>query len=267
MKKIVAAINFQDDSRITIEHAVQICLKTGAELEIFHAITTPSVVSVYGNNFGFYTDREGELAKLRLDKVHEWMKSLGLPTDFKWKFTTRIGLLSEQLDNISGELVIMGPSKSLHLGQKGKVYRLVRDLQKPVLFTNAATNFQEIKQVIICQDYQEIEDWGTKLMIVKELALAFEWDIHILHIKSSSEVEVDYRNARITKQYLHGVHCYFHTLCGEFIPHAIEGFAEKEKSLITILPREQSFLNMLFKKSVSKEMLGVDVPLLILHPT
>ncbi|MEM0992722.1 MAG: universal stress protein [Bacteroidota bacterium] len=275
MKKIIVPVDFSDTSLAAYFFAVELAKKFEASIDVVH-IYDGSINTNQGLTFELMQTKEGSI----LNQLQQFINiapdeggtqvavNVNCKTYLAYNTSARICKLSADYD-----LIIMGMTGKHALEKKllGSIASYVgQHAECPVLIVPRNYQYKGLHNIVYARNWESMNE--VALRSVVELAKVFQSAIHFVHVNE----ELSIMDFAITEQ------ATLAELLAEDAPavayqivnvdssspkQGIEDYAQdKEADLIVLVNRQHSFIDNLFKRSMTKEMaLHSKVPLLIYH--
>jgi len=209
----------------------------------------------------------------RKDLEHEAKKMLELLPGLKLTTESIHGSVEDGIhrvnDKKSCDLVYIGTTgasglKEVLLGSNAE--RVIREALLPVIAIPSGCKYAPIKRIVFAADLKENHSDSTFKPLLN-IAKVYDAVVDIVHIHNHEELSAE---EKAQKEHIEGqlseVLGKFKLVNSEEVVSGINSYvSDNEVDLLTLIPRNVSFFQRLFKRSVSKDMAyHVDVPLLTL---
>jgi nucleotide-binding universal stress UspA family protein len=261
MSRILIPTDFSPVADNALKYAMDMATQYQLDITLAHVVqlTSTDVANVV------YIDLMKEMTEHAEEKMLE--KVMGLRTEYphlNFDFNIQEGLFLDSLEAICNEIrpvaVIMGITGSGEGIDKliGSNAILAMDnLSFPLVVIPKSGYFQSINKICFACDLKHVAT-STPLLAIKVFAQLFNAEIHILNIDFQNRLftaktpnEIDVLNAMFD-----GIPHHFHYVENENIQEGLNDFiSQNEMDMVIMLPKKHSWLEGLFRKSQTKEML------------
>ena len=272
MNTLLIPTDFSPVANNAIKYAMDMAIAYKLDVSLLHVVllSTPSVSNVVYIDVAtdFQKEAEEHMA-FYVNTLKEKYPSL----NFTYKVETGLFLdsLKRSCDDLSPVAIVMG---IIGIGSTfdkligSNTILAMRSVACPLIVVPRNGVFKEVGKLCVACDLQHVAN-STPLLAIKTFAKLFDAQVHILN--------VDYDNRHFTANtpdelnvlnlMFDNVDAKFHFVENENVPDAINDFIEREKiDMLIMLPKKHSFVESLFKKSQTKEMLYQShIPMLALH--
>ena len=277
LQEILVPVDFSECSDNAVRQAIAIAIRTGATVNLLHAVNIPLALPEPGLISIGDLEKEAakKLAKMAEEITH-WLDRERL-RKVEIRYQVKVGFVSDEVlqfaEKNSIDMIVMGTH-----GDGGAVSSIFGSnastvMQKarcPVFVIPDNAEFRGIRQIAFATDMLEIDvDTVTRLI---DFARHFEAKLHILHILGSGDF-LSPEQAAAFKERFNEVANYdnvsFHMVAadGRSTTQAIEDYAlENEIEVMAIQNKERNFLEKLLHGSVSKKLVvHAKLPLIAFH--
>jgi nucleotide-binding universal stress UspA family protein len=261
MSRILIPTDFSPVADNALKYAMDMATQYQLDITLAHVVqlTSTDVANVV------YVDVMKEMTEHAEEKMLE--KIMGLRTqypDLNFDFNIKEGLFLDCMEQICNEIrpvaVIMGITGSGEGIDKliGSNAILAMDnLNHPLIVVPKNAYFRSINKICFACDLKNVAS-STPLLGIKVFAKLFNAEIHILNIDhhnqnytANTPAEIEVLNAMFEN-----IPHSFHYIDHENIQEAINDFVGKnDMDMVIMLPKKHSWLEGLFRKSQTKEML------------
>ncbi|MEM9886066.1 MAG: universal stress protein [Bacteroidota bacterium] len=275
MKKIIVPVDFSDTSLAAYFFAVELAKKFEASIDVVH-IYDGSVNTNQGLTFELMQTKEGGILN-RLQKFiniapDEGGTQVALNVDCKtylaYNTSAKICKLSADYD-----LVIMGMTGKHVIEKKllGSIASYIgQHAECPVLLIPRNYQYKGIHNIVYARNWESMNEVALRSVI--ELGKVFYSAIHFVHVNEELSI-MDFSVAEqetlaeILAEDAPEIAYHIANIDSSSPKKGIEDYAQnQEADLIVLVNRQHSFIDNLFKRSMTKEMaLHSEVPLLIYH--
>ncbi len=272
MKKILVPVDFSHNSSDALRFAGEIAFKSGAEIFAIHVYsgTRPlkniaPIIEDKMLTFTMHALRRHDRLKLSVKYSFHVVSNT--------KFLAGIlssGMLAEM------DLVVMGTKgadglKSVFIGSN--TFNLAQKIDKPIIAVPRNTFFQQMKRILFCSDFnnhQNIE----RLKPLKDLALLFNSEVRICHIRTNSEEHPsgEHMSESVEEDNFFGedVKHTFKIINAGNILNGINNYLQVKSDIdmVAVVNHKRSTMTSLFRTDHAKKLaFHANMPLLILSDT
>jgi nucleotide-binding universal stress UspA family protein len=262
MKLIVVPTDFSPLADNALKYGMDLATAMGSSLMLVHVYQIPISYS----EVPLITVSMDEIKKASEERLAELKHNIETLTSGKLIVYTesRLGDIADEINKLSKTLqpfaVIMG---SRGVTGTGKFFlgssslSVINNTNTPVIVVPPGGRFSPYKKIGLTTDFKDVVD-KTPVDPVRALVNFFNAELHVLH--------VDYKqrnfNPGIPEQTLNldtmlsGMNPTYDYIENKNVNEGINDFAEKNNiDLIITLPQKHSFLESLFEKSLTRELL------------
>lgn len=271
MKKILCPTDFSETADNAIAYAAKLAQKTGAHLTLFNvqslAERTPDE-ALLGEQMN---------AQMAYDRLEELCREVSrvFKISCNAHVETALSGLAKVIEGEAGrhDLIVMGtngPHDVFQFFFGSNSYRIAKQTATPVLVVPAGYGYSEIRKTAFAFDY-----WRNNTLPMSQLVKVIkplQSELTVLEVLEQSysrraEEEILADQQMLRDVYGMEVPLNFHTLYTSNIPQALDQFVkEKGIDLLALCTQHQSLIDVLFHKSVIKELSKIATyPLLIIH--
>lgn len=281
MQKILVPTDYSNDAKNAAIYALEIAAKTNSEIIFLHTYHVP----VFDNESNAYESykiileniekEEEQKMKVFLDDLKEFengkFKSIDISSQVKLGFLKDIILEIAQNEKI--DLIVMGTRGASGIKKAligSNTSNLINESNIPVLAVPENSVFKGLDRIVFACDYHLTEN-ENKLYLLTELALLFGSEILIFNVVDDQEKLPSFDEAlqglkieNILRGAAHSYH--FANKDNHDISEIIDDFLVQQKAdMLVTIPKRLDFINSLFHKSLTKEMVcHSKIPLLAL---
>jgi nucleotide-binding universal stress UspA family protein len=281
MQKILVPTDYSNDAKNAAIYALEIAAKTNSEIIFLHTYHVP----VFDNESNTYESykiileniekEEEQKMKVFLDDLKEFengkFKSIDISSQVKLGFLKDIILEIAQNEKI--DLIVMGTRGASGIKKAligSNTSNLINESNIPVLAVPENSVFKGLDRIVFACDYHLTEN-ENKLYLLTELALLFGSEILIFNVVDDQEKLPSFDHAlqglkieNILRGAAHSYH--FANKDNHDISEIIDDFLVQQKAdMLVTIPKRLDFINSLFHKSLTKEMVcHSKIPLLAL---
>jgi nucleotide-binding universal stress UspA family protein len=281
MQKILVPTDYSNDAKNAAIYALEIAAKTNSEIIFLHTYHVP----VFDNESNAYESykiileniekEEEQKMKVFLDDLKEFengkFKSIDISSQVKLGFLKDIILEIAQNEKV--DLIVMGTRGASGIKKAligSNTSNLINESNIPVLAVPENSVFKGLDRIVFACDYDLTEN-ENKLYLLTELALLFGSEILIFNVVDDQEKLPSFDHAlqglkieNILRGAAHSYH--FANKDNRDISEIIDDFLVQQKAdMLVTIPKRLDFINSLFHKSLTKEMVcHSKIPLLAL---
>jgi nucleotide-binding universal stress UspA family protein len=281
MQKILVPTDYSNDAKNAAIYALEIAAKTNSEIIFLHTYHVP----VFYNDSNVYESykiileniekEEEQKMKVFLDDLMEFengkFNSIDISSQVKLGFLKDITLELAQNEKI--DLIVMGTRGASGIKKAligSNTSNLINESNIPVLAVPENSVFKGLDRIVFACDYHLTEN-ENKLYLLTELALLFGSEILIFNVIDDQEKLPSFDEAlqglkieNILRGAEHSYH--FANKDNRDISEIIDDFLVQQKAdMLVTIPKRLNFINSLFHKSLTKEMVcHSKIPLLAL---
>jgi nucleotide-binding universal stress UspA family protein len=262
MNLIVVPTDFSPLADNALKYGMDLATTMGSSLMIVHVYQIPISYS----EVPLITISIDEIKKASEEQLAELKHNIETITSGKLVVYTesRLGDVADEVNKISKTLqpfaIVMG---SRGVTGAGKFFlgsnslAVINKSITPVIVVPPGGRFSPYKKIGLTTDFKEVVD-KTPVAPIRTLVNFFNAELHVLH--------VDYKQRNFTpdtpeqtlnlEMLLSGMNPTYDFIENKNINEGINDFAEKNNiDLVITLPQKHSFLESLFEKSVTRELL------------
>lgn len=264
MKNILVPTDFSNTATSALDYAAQLCKELQTELVLLHVMHIPAIdSSVAINALEIVMESQKEAADKKLTDIsNELISNYGIRVKTKSKFGLAAAVIAAESEELESYLVIMGTNGSSNILDRllGSVSNaVVKKCSIPVIVLPENTTYSTIDNVVFAYDYKE--DIKKELEFVSLLEPNNKKvKIDVISIETDKE-KTQYREEIVLEEDNMKEICIWSESVLNGITKYISG---KEVDLVVLKRHDRSFLENLFYKSTSKELLNNGtLPLLV----
>jgi len=280
MKTLVVPTDFSSVSVNALNYAVDMAQAINAGIVLLHVYNVP--VSYSDGPLAAETSISIEELKRTAESRLEEMKInvVKLTAGKIQVFSeARLGETTEELEQICKSLeplaVIMGSHGTTGLERMimgSTTLTTIRHLKCPVIVVPPGTTYQGIKRIGLACDFDNIVQ-STPVEYIKNLVKEFGAELYVLNVEDKAQEEDEdittthamdtaYLDAvfeEVSPQYIQ--------LTGKDVVECINSFAENNSlDMVMVIPKKHRFIDSLFHKSKSKELIThAHIPIVSIH--
>ena len=267
---LLVPIDFSKNSDSALNYAAHLARHLGSALKLFHVIT-PYVSKTTYLKIESHELIESAVKELEVlkQKTHE---NFGI----ECSVTVVAGDIAERIleastdNNVS--MIVMGSNKKKYFLFGSITTSIVEKSSIPVMVLPHEMTFAPFTKIVFATDYQphDLQD----LKEVTRIAKAFNCPLNVVHVVNrfeEDEDEVDLTMIDAFSTLIEKHVSYEKIKCEEYqytdVPEGIQSYAEEEQAdLLVVSTRQRKFIQRLFGRSVTRELLfDFNQPLLVYH--
>lgn len=272
IKKILVPVDFSASSDLAVEMALHIAGKSQAELIIHHVNGLPA-----GGDAMFFINAEiiekiEQESKEDFERLVERIQGLkSIPHRFIQETGQPIDKIKKLIHTEKPDLVVMGSkgkNRASNIMFGSVASGIINHSEKPVLLIPEGVAAYSFKHILLATDFDK-DSHLLSIRFLSELARIFQAKIHVLHVvKDESPVDVSV-NPGIVMDWagaMKDIQHEYHFVSHDDVQKGVTRYAyENGVELLSVLGRSYPFMERLFHKSVSKQLMyHSGLPLLIL---
>ncbi len=262
MKLIVVPTDFSPLADNALKYGMDLASAMGSSLMIVHVYQIPISYS----EVPLITISLEEIKKASEERLAELKHNIETITAGKLVVYTesRLGDVAEEVEKIAKTLqpfsIVMGSRGVTGAGRfflGSNTLAVMNKTSTPVIVVPPGGKFSPYKKIGLTTDFKEVVD-KTPVVPIRALVNFFNAELHVLH--------VDYKQRNFTPDtpeqtlnidmLLSGMNPTYDFIENKSVNEGINDFAEKNNiDLIITLPQKHNFLEKLFEKSVTRELL------------
>lgn len=262
MKLIVVPTDFSTLADNALKYGMDLASAMGSSLMIVHVYQIPISYS----EVPLITISLEEIKKASEERLAELKHNIETITAGKLVVYTesRLGDVAEEVEKIAKTLqpfsIVMGSRGVTGAGRfflGSNTLAVMNKTSTPVIVVPPGGKFSPYKKIGLTTDFKEVVD-KTPVVPIRALVNFFNAELHVLH--------VDYKQRNFTPDtpeqtlnidmLLSGMNPTYDFIENKSVNEGINDFAEKNNiDIIITLPQKHSFLESLFEKSVTRELL------------
>lgn len=262
MKLILVPTDFSPLADNALKYGMDLASAMGSSLMIVHVYQIPISYS----EVPLITVSLEEIKKASEERLAELKHNIETITAGKLVVYTesRLGDVADEVNKIAKTLqpftIVMGSRGVTGAGRfflGSNSLAVIGKTRIPVIVVPPGGKFSPYKKIGLTTDFKEVVD-KTPVVPIRALVNFFNAELHVLH--------VDYKQRNFTPDIpqqslnldmlLSGMNPTYDFIENKNVNEGINDFAEKNNiDLIVMLPQKHSFLESLFEKSVTRELL------------
>lgn len=262
MKLILVPTDFSPLADNALKYAMDLASAMGSSLMVVHVYQIPISYS----EVPLITISLEEIKKASEEKLGELKHNIETITAGKLVVYTesRLGDVAEEVNKIAKTLqpfsIVMGSRGVTGAGRfflGSNSLAVINKTTTPVIVVPPGGRFSPYKKIGLTTDFKEVVD-KTPVVPIRALVNFFNAELHVLH--------VDYKQRSFTPDtpeqtlnmdmLLSGMNPTYDFIENKSVNDGINDFAEKNNiDLLVALPQKHNFLESLFEKSITRELL------------
>jgi nucleotide-binding universal stress UspA family protein len=262
MKLIIVPTDFSPLADNALKYGMDLAKAMGSSLMIVHVYQLPISYS----EVPLITVSLEEIKKASEERLAELKHNIETITSGKLVVYTesRLGDVGDEVNNLSKTLqpfaIVMGSRGVTGAGKfflGSNTLSVIYKSTTPIIVVPPGGKFSPYKKIGLTTDFKNVVD-KTPVVPIRTLINFFNADLHVLH--------VDYKQRNFTPDVpeqtlnldmlLTGMNPTYDFIENKDVNEGINDFAEKNNlDLIVTLPQKRSFLESLFEKSLTRELL------------
>ncbi|WKN45602.1 universal stress protein [Tunicatimonas pelagia] len=270
MKTILFPTDFSERARKALDQAIVYAERFSLKLIIYHVYHRPVVEDGSSQQLAKSLEELERGIDSQFNRLLDQHKKL---STINYEFRKELGFLIESIINASKEegthLIVMATKGARGFGELWgtKTARIIKSVDVPVLVLPDHTSLVAVERVGLVCDYSKEAQYHTLdflLEVVEELKL----DVDVITLnrdeKTMTTQEIAYR--QLVRRKLENVPTTFNfTFSSEVKDEIIDYSKNNNIGLIAILPKSYSFIERLFRESLTEKMtFHSPLPLLVL---
>jgi nucleotide-binding universal stress UspA family protein len=277
MKTLVVPTDFSSVSVNALNYAVDMAQAINAGIVLLHVYNVP-VAFTDGPVSPVTVVSVEEVKRTAEERLQEIKKNLVTVTSGQIEIFTE-ARLGDTIDEL-GQLCKSVEPLAIVMGSHGAtgVERMImgsttltaiRHLKCPVIVIPPGTTYHGIKRIGLACDFDNIVQ-STPVEYIKNIVREFGADLYVLNVKDKNE-ESDVTESTMETAYLDAVleeiKPTYVQLTGKDVVEGINGFAEHNNlDLVMVIPKKHRFIDSLFHKSQSRELITHShIPIVSIH--
>jgi nucleotide-binding universal stress UspA family protein len=272
LNRILVPTDFSEVATNAIDFALNLCVKTGAQLHVIHVNPVPVAdINFPQETYQLYMD---ELNKEAAEKIESLKKEVLLPSNVKFVTDTMMGFITDEINQYSKQngidLIVMGTTgasgiQELLIGSN--TASLVAKSTIPVFVIPPGAKHDHFKHILYSSDYSEPEfPQISRLIYFAEL---YDAVITVIHTKSESDRYFNIEDNFFVKNKANIAHekITVEPVQSGDITDAINEYIDKKGvDMVVMAKHNRNWFDRIFHRSMSKRMsYHTRVPLLVLN--
>jgi nucleotide-binding universal stress UspA family protein len=276
MKTLVVPTDFSSVSVNAMNYAVDMAQAINAGIVLLHVYNVP--VSFTDSPVSPVTTVSiEEIKRTSEERLQELKKNLVTVTSGNVEIFTeaRLGETIDELEQICASVeplaIIMGSHGSTgieRLIMGSTTLTAIRHLKCPVIVVPPGTTYHGIRKIGLACDFENVVQ-STPVEYIKNIVKEFGADLYVLNVQDIDQEELE--DAVMDTAYLDAmledVSPKYVQLTGKDVVESINSFAEHNNlDLVMIIPKKHRFIDSLFHKSQSRELITHShIPIVSIH--
>jgi nucleotide-binding universal stress UspA family protein len=279
MKTLVVPTDFSSVSVNALNYAVDMAQAINAGLVLLHVYNVPVSFTEAPVSPVTAVSLE-EVKRSSEERLEELKKNLVILTSGKIQIysESRLGEPIEELEAICKSLdpmaVIMGSHGTTgfeRMVMGSTTLSAIKHIKCPVIVIPPGTTYNGIRKIGLACDFENIVQ-STPVEYIKNLVKEFGADLYVLNVQDKKDAETDSStpptmDAVYLDSMLEEVRPNYVQLTGKNVVDSITSFAENNNlDLVMVIPKKHRFIDSLFHKSQSKELIThAHIPIVSIH--
>lgn len=279
MKTLVVPTDFSSVSVNALNYAVDMAQAINAGLVLLHVYNVP-VSFTEAPVAPVTTVSLEEVKRSSVERLEELKKNLVILTSGKIQIysESRLGEPIEELEAICKSLdpmaVIMGSHGTTGFERMimgSTTLNAIKHIKCPVIVIPPGTTYNGIRKIGLACDFKNVVQ-STPVEYIKNLVKEFGADLYVLNVQDKKEDEDDWQepptmDTVYLDSMLEEVRPNYVQLTGKNVVDSITSFAENNNlDLVMVIPKKHRFIDSLFHKSQSKELIThAHIPIVSIH--
>lgn len=279
MKTLVVPTDFSSVSVNALNYAVDVAQAINAGLVLLHVYNVP-VSFTEAPVAPVTTVSLEEVKRSSEERLEELKKNLVVLTSGKIQIYTesRLGEPIEELEAICKSLdpmaVIMGSHGATGFERMimgSTTLNAIIHIKCPVIVIPPGTTYHGIRRIGLACDFKNVVQ-STPVEYIKNLVKEFGADLYVLNVQDKKDDDPDLEeppamDAVYLDSMLEEVRPNYVQLTGKNVVDTITSFAENNNlDLVMVIPKKHRFIDSLFHKSQSKELIThAHIPIVSIH--
>jgi nucleotide-binding universal stress UspA family protein len=276
MKTLVVPTDFSSVSVNAMNYAVDMAQAINAGIVLLHVYNVPVSFTDYPVS-PVTTVSVEEMKRISEERLEELKKNLVIATAGNIQVYTeaRLGDTIDELASICKSVqplaIIMGSHGATGLERMimgSTTLTAIRQLKCPVLVVPPGTTYHGIKKIGLACDFENVVQ-STPVAYIKDIVKEFGADLYVLNVQDIDQDDLE--EATMDTAYLDAmledVTPKYVQLTGKDVVESINSFAEHNNlDLVMVIPKKHKFIDSLFHKSQSKELIThAHIPIVSIH--
>lgn len=279
MKTLVVPTDFSSVSVNAVNYAIDMAEAINAGIVLLHVYNIP-VSYTDGPVSPVSTVSVEEIKRTSEERLQEIKKSLVTVTSGRIEIFTeaRMGETIDELEQLCRSVeplaVIMGSHGTTGLERMimgSTTLTTIRHLKCPVIVVPSGTTYHGIKKIGLACDFENVVH-TTPIEYIKNIVREFSADLYVLNVQNIKQEEDELAEEAIMDTayldaMLDDVRPTYVQLTGKDVAESIHAFADNNNlDLVMVIPKKHKFMDSLFHKSQSKELLThAHIPIVSIH--
>lgn len=276
MKTLVVPTDFSSVSVNAMNYAADMAQAINAGIVLLHVYNVP--VSFTDSPMSPMTTVSiEEIKRISEERLEELKKNLIIATAGSIQVYTeaRLGETIEELGSICKSVeplaIIMGSHGTTGLERMimgSNTLTAIRNLKCPVIVVPPGTTYHGIKKIGLACDFENVVQ-STPIEYIKNIVKEFGAELFVLNVQDidQEDLEESIMDTAYLDAMLEDVSPKYVQLTGKDVMESINSFAEHNNiDMVMVIPKKHRFIDSLFHKSQSKEIIThAHIPIVSIH--
>jgi nucleotide-binding universal stress UspA family protein len=276
MKTLVVPTDFSSVSVNAMNYAVDMAQAINAGIILLHVYNIP-VSFTDGPVAPVTTISVEEMKRTSEERLQEIKKNLVTVTSGKIEIFTeaRLGETIEELEQLCRSVeplaIIMGSHGTTGIERMimgSTTLTAIRQLKCPVIVVPPGTTYHGIRKIGLACDFENVVQ-STPVDYIKNIVKEFGADLYVLNVQDieQDDLEDAIMDTAYLDSMLEDVSPKYVQLTGKDVVESINSFAEHNNlDLVMVIPKKHRFIDSLFHKSQSRELIThAHIPIVSIH--
>ena len=270
MKTILFPTDFSERANRALEQAINVAEKSNARLILYHVYHRPVLQGETNEQTATWLKQLEEGIDVRFQKLaHQFPRLKKLNCEYRKELGISVESIAHIPKNEDISLIMMATEGATGLGELWgtKTAQIIKSVKVPVLVIPDNTHLAEVSKIGLVCDYSEQTHYQTLDFLLDFIEL-FQLNVDVITF-NRDEKTMTYReeaNRELVKKKLENVAATFHFTYNGEVEEGIVGYSNTNNiGMIAILPKSYSFIERLFRESLTEKMVfHSNLPLLVL---
>lgn len=269
LQKILVPIDLSEDSSHLLEEAAHLAQLLDGRMIVLHALQVPVPHVNVGTTGMVYSLLEG-VEKQAQEDIQALIAANPLVASLTDEVLIKKGFAPDCIQATIRKYEIDWLLMGEHLADNSfiralgnRTWEIMKKCKIPVLAIPEGQSLRGCKKVLFTCDDLRLEDCQPLLPLYK-LSKVLGAQLHLLHVQSQEQEVVD---TSWLETCFEGLRCHVKQVPADDVVAAVEFYAKEHNiDLMVLMPRDRSFFDTLFHKSVSKHLAcHCGLPVLSIH--
>jgi len=270
MKTILFPTDFSERAERALAQAIEVADKAQARLILYHVYHRPVMQGETNEQTATWLQRLEEGIDVRFQKLAHQFPKL---KELDYEFRKELGISVESIAHIPQDeeihLIIMATEGATGFGELWgtKTAQIIKSVKVPVLVIPDDSNLDEVKKIGLVCDYSEKTHYQT-LDFLLEFIKFFQLSVDVITLNRDEKTMTsrEEANRELVRKKLKNVSPTFHFTYHQEVEEGIIDYVQSHGiGMIAILPKSYSFIERLFRESLTEKMVfHSQMPLLVL---